>query len=522
MNSEFRRVYQKFIDILGDENVHFETSILSEYERATFDHGTKISGIVLPATKREVAACLKVCVDEGIKLAPISAGRNWGYGSKLPYEDGCIIMDLARMNNIIEINEKSAYTVIEPGVTFEKLHLALKSEVGGRLWLDAPGSSMHSSVIGNILERGHGLTPYADHVAFSCNYEVVLSDGRQINTSFAALDDCKLANLDNYGLGPALEGLFSQSNFGVVTRMTIWLMPAPEATSIGTFSIESIEDFKRSFDLLGKLRLEGFLRSGPHFGNIYLSLARSMTFPWHRTGGQVPLPYKTALQIGKELGLGRWNGLVTLYGYKEEVDAKKKIMERMLKSLKLILKWKDADLADVSLRAEQNAFIQQVSGGRGGTGLYRANWRTKDRLPSELLAIDWDRDSSGVIAIPISLPVDGDLAASVADIVEKGCLDSGFEPQQAFFNVKARTVQSHSFIIFDRTKDNECELAKKCARKIMTQLRQSGLAPHRNSVLFENPLLTVGSDYSSILSGLKNLFDPKKVISPGRYLPDLT
>ena len=64
-----------------------------------------------------------------------------------------------------------------------------------------------------------------------CGLEVVLANGEVLRTGMGAMPNSEVWHQYKYGFGPIVDGLFSQSNFGIVTRMGFWLMPAPEAYS---------------------------------------------------------------------------------------------------------------------------------------------------------------------------------------------------------------------------------------------------------------------------------------------------
>ncbi len=89
------------------------------------------------------------------------------------------------------------------------------------------GSTPDSSLIGNALERGAGSGPYYDRFAHVCNLEVILPTGECINTGFGRFPEAKTASLHRWGVGPYLDGIFTQSNLGIVTEMTVWLAPLP-------------------------------------------------------------------------------------------------------------------------------------------------------------------------------------------------------------------------------------------------------------------------------------------------------
>jgi 4-cresol dehydrogenase (hydroxylating) len=78
---------------------------------------------------------------------------------------------------------------------------------------------------GATLERGAGYTPYGDHFMMQCGTEVVLADGEVVRTGMGALPGNNTWQLFKHSFGPYLDGIFTQSNFGVVTKIGKWLMP---------------------------------------------------------------------------------------------------------------------------------------------------------------------------------------------------------------------------------------------------------------------------------------------------------
>src|SRR5689334_20152406 len=85
-------------DILGDKHVIAEPGALVAAGTATFSTAAQARAIIRPADRAEVQACLRVANAHNVALYPISRGRNWGYGSRVPSQDGCVILDLGRLN----------------------------------------------------------------------------------------------------------------------------------------------------------------------------------------------------------------------------------------------------------------------------------------------------------------------------------------------------------------------------------------------------------------------------------------
>src|SRR6185295_2252963 len=134
-----------------------------------------------------------------------------------------------RMVRVVGHDEELAHLTLEPGVSFAQAHRYL-AERGSRLRLTTIGGPPEASVIGNALERGEGRGPHSDAFAHLVDLEVVLSSGEVIRTGLSRFGSvgARAVGLHRWGLGPALDGLFSQSALGVVTQATLWLAPASE------------------------------------------------------------------------------------------------------------------------------------------------------------------------------------------------------------------------------------------------------------------------------------------------------
>ena len=165
---------------------------------------------------------MRIAGKHRIPLWPISRGKNLGYGTAAPVLSGSIVLDLSRMKKI-EVDVENATVLLEPGVGFYDLYDYLQTN-NIPLWLSVPGNSW-GSVIGNALDRGVGYTPYGEHTSRICGMEVVLPDGDLVRTGMGAMPDAPTWQLYRYGYGPAWDQMFVQSNFGVVTKAGMWLMP---------------------------------------------------------------------------------------------------------------------------------------------------------------------------------------------------------------------------------------------------------------------------------------------------------
>ena len=130
------------------------------------DEHVQTSEEVLAAHQDEVRVIVRLASELRVPLWTVSTGRNLGYGASAPRVRGCVVLELSRMNRILEVNEKLGYVLVEPGVRFFDLYDHLQRE-GIALWVSVPGLGW-GSVTGNALERGLGSTPYGDHSGNTC------------------------------------------------------------------------------------------------------------------------------------------------------------------------------------------------------------------------------------------------------------------------------------------------------------------------------------------------------------------
>ncbi|MEJ7807364.1 MAG: FAD-dependent oxidoreductase, partial [Telluria sp.] len=154
-------------ELVGVEHVRNDEVTLERYARSTAARGMRPLAVAYPGTQAEVVKLVRLAGAHKIALYPVSTGRNWGYGDACAIGAGQLIVELSRMNRIVALDAELAYAVIEPGVTEQQLSDYLR-EQRVALWMDCTGAGPDTSLMGNILERGFGHSPYGNrlqHVA---------------------------------------------------------------------------------------------------------------------------------------------------------------------------------------------------------------------------------------------------------------------------------------------------------------------------------------------------------------------
>ena len=208
--------------------------------------------VVMPKTVTEVQQIVMLANQERIAITPMGAGLTLS-ALTVPLKGG-IVMDMKRMDRIIEVNEASRYAVIEAGVTQAALRAYLEKNYP-HLQHSTPESPPTATVVGNILIHGHGhLTPrYGVNSQMVNGMEVVLPTG----------EICKLGScsVSPYWFSrdplPDLMGLFLGwlGTTGIVTKLSIQLFPKPSFRDLLIFSSDNVELIPKLISELSQINL---------------------------------------------------------------------------------------------------------------------------------------------------------------------------------------------------------------------------------------------------------------------------
>ncbi len=512
---------------VGPAHVVVEPQALAQAGTATFHTSARATAIVRPGICDEVQQCVRIANRFRIPLYPISTGKNWGYGSRAPARDG-VLLELSRLNRIVDFSEPLGYVTLEPGVTQRQLH-AFLLEQRSKLWMDATGSSPDCSVIGNTLERGFGHTPMGDHCSHACGFQVVLPTGDVVETGFSRFPHARSGALSRWGVGPALDGLFSQSNLGIVTRMSVWLMPAPECFQ--AFVFQSDRPLAPIIDALRPLRMNGTLRGVMHIGNDYKVLSGTERFPWAETGGRTPLDEQTMIRLRREMGISKWSASGGLYGTRGQVrearatlrralagnvDRLQFVGERKLTFLRRI----EAPYRAITRRTDlQRALtflppLLDVLQGTPTDGFLASSyWRKK--TTSKTLNPDVDR--CGLLWCSPVAPMRGEDVTRVTDLAREIALRHGFEPLISISLINERMTISTVALTYDREAAGEDARAMACYQELMGRLTEQGYPSYRLNVASMHYGDAGGVEYGNALRAIKAALDPNGILAPGRY-----
>ena len=224
---------RRLLDALGDEQVIHRDADLVVYEcDALSAYRQRPMAVVLPRATDEVSTAMRLCSEEGIPIVPWGAGTGLS-GGALPLRDG-ILLSLARMNRILDIDVENRCITVQPGVTNLGVTNAVKDL--GFYYAPDPSSQLACSIGGNIAENSGGVhcLKYGTTTNNVLGIEIVLADGELVHLGGKGADR---AGYDLLGLFTGSEGLL-----GIITEATLRILPAPELARAAMAVFDSVED----------------------------------------------------------------------------------------------------------------------------------------------------------------------------------------------------------------------------------------------------------------------------------------
>jgi glycolate oxidase len=211
---------QRLTDVVGAHGVISERNQLRTYECDGLTAFRVVpSVVVLPETAEQVQAVVRACQEAGVPFVARGSGTGLS-GGALPVADGVLVV-LARMRGIVEVDHDNQRAVVEPGV----LNLQVSKAVAGDGFYYAPDPSSQQvcSIGGNVAENSGGA--HCLKYGFTTNHvtglEVVLPDGELVHLGGKAPDP------PGYDLLGAFVG--SEGTLGIATKVTLRLVRKPEA-----------------------------------------------------------------------------------------------------------------------------------------------------------------------------------------------------------------------------------------------------------------------------------------------------
>lgn len=502
----FSRLLARFVSIVGDENVITAREALASYadpfapgERAAF----RASAAVLPSTVSEIQAIVAIANTHRVPLWTVSTGRNFAYGGAAPRLPGSVVLDLSRMKRILAVNEPLAYALVEPGVTYMDLHDYLRRHHPG-LWLD-PAAAGWGSVTGNALERGFGYTPYGDHASMQCGMEVVLANGDVVRTGMGGIEIGGAWQSYKPGYGPSFDSMFMQSNYGIVTKMGIWLMPAPAAFRLCEVQVRDEGELGALVDALRPVRFDQTIRNYAVIeGALRRGAGLSPRSRWY--DGDGPMPDAALEAMIRDLGVGRWNLHFGLYGDDDVLDAQERIVRHAF-----------AHIAHASFNVSRytNNTAGAANAPSGGGDLLQAG------VPgmSAFRMLDWRGGAGAHVDFSPICPFTGRDALRLYSMAKARTAEYGFD-YYGGFTAGARHLHHIVATIFNRDDPRQTNAAGDLQYALMSDARAGGYGVYRAHIAYMD-VAAAQYDFNHhaqrrLAETIKDALDPNGILSPGK------
>jgi FAD/FMN-containing dehydrogenase len=313
-------------EAVGERFVSDSIEDLIPYLRDSFSpllekfHGKPVmpSLVVFPGSVEEVQRVVKIANRYKTPITPVAFGTNMA-GISIPTERGSMILDLSRLDRIIEIDEESMTATIEPGVSYGRLDAEARKH-GLKTVCKVGGYT--GGLIGNFVSAN--MRPYNARYGWTdpvVSLEVVLPNGELLRTGSQAVPGFeKLNPYVRLCFGPDFVGLFrgSLGAYGIVTKMVVRLFPVGEKNEFLWYEFNSLEDLLRAMKATQRNDI----------GNSVLAYNASHLFSIV-TDHEDKTDRRAREQIKSMIPESSWYLFIELESAAEKVDAEKKIAERI-------------------------------------------------------------------------------------------------------------------------------------------------------------------------------------------------
>lgn len=224
------------------ELVPFESDGLSAYRQAPL-------AVVLPETTAQVSDVLRWCQANGVKVVPRGAGTSLS-GGALPLADS-VVVGLSKFNRVLDVDYPNRCAVVQPGVTNLAITGAVEAE--GFYYAPDPSSQIACTIGGNVAENSGGVhcLKYGLTTNNLLGCELVLMSGEIVRLGGKAMD---ADGYDLLGLVTGSEGLL-----GIVTEVTVRILPKPQTAKAMLLGFASVED---AGGLVGDIIAAGVIPAG--------------------------------------------------------------------------------------------------------------------------------------------------------------------------------------------------------------------------------------------------------------------
>jgi glycolate oxidase len=446
-----------FRDIVGPSNFTDQLIDLISYSYDASDHDHRPEAGLWPTTTDQVSKILSLANEHRIPVTPRGAGTGLA-GGAVPNQGG-LVLDLCRMNKILEIRIADRLAIVQPGVVYTDLDRALSRY--GFFFPPDPASASVCTLGGNVATNAGGMrgAKYGVTRDYVMGLEVVLPNGGIMRTGSYCMKSSSGYDLTRLFVG-------SEGTLGVVTEIVLKINPKPTATKTALASFDDLQDAGQAvIDVM-------------HSGIIpsVLEILDPNTIRVLRDHGNIPLPEVMAMI------------LVETDGYTEAETSHQ--MERIMEVFK---KHRSRDFKVATSVAEAEDL-----------------WRIRKSIGSVAATLRPSNVSEDV-TVPISRVLD--LVTGISTIVQKYGL-----PFVVFGH--AGDGNLHPRIMYDPADPDQVKYVNQAVAEIFRLTCDLGgtLTGEHGVGLSKAPYMTWEHDPLALemMRGIKQLFDPNNILNRGK------
>jgi 4-cresol dehydrogenase (hydroxylating) len=326
---------------------------------------------------------------------------------------------------------------------------------------------------------------------------VVLPDGDLVRTGMGAFSNAPTWQAYPFGFGPGWDQMFVQSNFGIVTKMGMWMMPEPESLMGMDVEFDKPEDLKVMVDTIAPLRRERVLTQSPSIGN-WMRAAAVLTRRTDWTDEPGAISDSVIDAIRKQFNIGWWGVSLRLYGREEVNKAAYKILEEAMGNAGPML-------------------IKPTSWVKGQPLEYTGWTGTPMTFPMQ--NVNWYGGRGGHIGFSPIIPQNGDAALAQFQRTYARYQEYGVD-YQGSFAFGERHLTNVNAMVFN--KDDPAFMAKidPFFRTLVADAKEQGYGEYRTHLDYMD--LVAGSyDFNNnalrrLNEKVKDALDPNGIIAPGK------
>jgi len=241
VNACLEELSTELVQILGSEHVILDEAERRFYSQDIYRQGALIALAIRPGSLKELSHAVAATTRAGFAIAPRGGGMSYtsGYIQAAP---NAVMVDMARLNRITEINEEDMYVIVEGGCTWAALYQALK-EKGLRTPCWGTLSGLRATVGGTLSQNGlfFGAGQYGPSAESVLGLKVVLADGVVITTGTWGTRGGS-PFFRHYG--PDLTGIFlgDAGALGFKAQVALRLIPIPAFEDSVSFAFDTYQD----------------------------------------------------------------------------------------------------------------------------------------------------------------------------------------------------------------------------------------------------------------------------------------